>query len=245
MRRTIASLAVLGVLLISGLVGFTQGFPLGLLSSSDEPLDAFVWTMESLFHIGDPIVIQLRVSRPAFVYLFDLQPDGVVRLLFPNAFSADNYVVSTHQLPDANYDLIALPPTGIDELLVFATSLPLPFQATAPTDPFPLFAASPEEAIDRLVSLIATMDSVSSWGVGWTAIQIAGPADEPDTTPEPTASEIPGTIPAIPLPPPFISTPGDAWHETNGSWSIGVPLAGWYWYYGLEGHWHLCWVVDN
>ncbi len=245
MSRSIVPLAVLGVLLIFGWATFAQGFPLGLLPTSNEPLDAFVWTMESRFHVGDPIVIQLRVSRPAFVYLFDLQPDGVVRLLLPNAFSPNNYVVSTHQLPDGTYDLVASPPTGIDELLVFATDSPLPFSATAPTDPFPVFATSPEEAIDTLVSLVAALDHTSSWGVGWTAIQIVDPTDESDV---PGASQEPESItidPALPPLPPFVSTPGDAWSYVDGNWSYGVPAVGWYWYYGLNGRWHLCWVYNG
>ena len=239
MSRRIVLLATLGVVLAAGSSALGQAFPLGLLPTADEPVEAFVWTMESSFTVGDPIVIHLRVSRPAFVYLFDLQPDGVVRLLFPNAYSSYNYVISTHRLPDGAYDLIASPPTGIEELLVFATTSPLPFAPAAPTDPFPLFAEDPQEAIDALVGLLAAMDPTLSWGVGWTALQIAGDGtdeEEPDAT---------ITVPAPPAPPPFASSPGDAWHETNDGWSYGVADRGWYWYHGLDGRWHLCWAYEG
>ncbi len=239
MSRRVALLAVAGVLLVFGSTASGQGFPLGLLPTSDEPVDAYVWTMESSFTVGDPIVIHLRVSRPAFVYLFDLQPDGVVRLLFPNAFSPDNYVTSTHRLPDGAYDLIAAPPTGIEELLVFASTVPLPLLPAAPTDPFPVFAEDPEEAINTLVDLLAAMDPTRSWGVGWTAIQIEG---EAEAEPEADATVI---LPAPPSPPPFASYPGDAWHPADGGWAYGVPAAGWYWYYGLDDRWHLCWAYEG
>jgi len=239
MSRRVALLAVAATALAFGAVAFGQAFPLGLLPASDEPVEAYVWTMESLFYVGDPIVIHLRVSRPSFVYLFDLQPDGVVRLLFPNAFSLDNFVESTHRLPDGAYELIALPPNRIEELLVFAGTLPLPFPPAAPTDPFPIFAEDPEEAIDTLVSLIAEMDPTSSWGVGWTALQNEGETEEPE---EPDSTI---TLPTPPPPPPFASFPGHAWHLVNGSWSYGVPAAGWYWYYGLDDRWHLCWVYEG
>ena len=238
MSRRVALLAV-ATLLAFGSVGLGQAFPLGLLPTSDEPLDAYVWTMESLFYVGDPIVIHLRVSRPSFVYLFDLQPDGVVRLLFPNAFSPINFVISTHQLPDGSYNLIASPPTGIEELLVFASTFPLPFPPASPTDPFPIFAEDPEEAIDKLVSLLAAMDPTSSWGVGWTALQIEGGLEE-EPGPEATV-----TLPTPPPPPPFTSLPGHAWHLANGGWSYGVPAQGWYWYYGLDDRWHLCLVYGD
>jgi len=229
----------LAALLAYGVAAASQAFPLGLLPTSDEPVDAFVWTMESTFEVGDPLVIHLRVSRPAFVYLFDLQPDGVVRLLFPNAFSASNYVLGSHQLPDAAYTLTANPPAGIDELLVFATTAPLPLAATAPTDPFPIFADDPQEAIDTLVTLLATLDATSSWGVGWTAIQIVGGASE-STPPVETI-----TIPSPPPPPPFSVTPGSVWHESGGGWSYGVPAEGWYWFYDRDAFWHLCWVYGD
>ena len=239
MSRKVTLLAALGVVLAVGSATLGQAFPLGLLPTANEPVGVYVWTMESSFTVGDPIVIHLRVSRPAFVYLFDLQPDGVVRLLFPNAFSLDNYVASTHRLPDGAYDLIAAPPTGIEELLVFASTLPLPLLPAAPADPFPVFAEDPEEAIDTLVSLLSAMDPTHSWGVGWTAIQIEGSAG---TEPEVDATV---SLPAPPSPPPFASYPGDAWHRDGGGWSYGVPAAGWYWYYGLDDRWHLCWAYEG
>ena len=238
MTRRVALLAV-AIVLTFGSVALGQAFPLGLLPAPGEPIEAHVWTMESLFFVGDPIVIHLRVSQPSFVYLFDLQPDGVVRLLFPNAFSPDNFVESTHRLPDGAYELIASPPTGIEELLVFASTSPLPFPPAAPTDPFPIFAEDPEEAIDMLVSLLTAMHPTASWGVGWTALQIEGETTEPEAL----GSTI--TLPAPPPPPPFTSFPRHAWHRVDGSWAYGVPAAGWYWYYGLDDRWHLCWVYEG
>ncbi len=239
MNRTVALCAVAVLLLSAGPIALAQrGFPLGLFPESTDPLGAYVWTMSSQFDVGDPIVIDLRVSRPAFVYLFDLQPDGVVRLLFPNAFSTDNYVTSTHRLPDGPYELIATPPIGVEELLVFATTAPLPFSATVPTEPFPVFASDAQGAIDDLVSLLAALDPTDSWGVGWTAIQIVGTAPQQDDA-EPTV-----TLPIPPTQPPFVSAPGDAWHFADG-WRPGIPGQGWYWYYGMNGRWHLCWVTDG
>jgi hypothetical protein len=236
-RRTVL-LALVGVLAV-GAATWGQAFPLGLLPTADEPVDAYVWTMESLFYVGDPIVIHLRVSRPAFVYLFDLQPDGVVRLLFPNAFSMNNYVTGAHRLPDAAYTLTATPPTGIEELLVFATTVPLPLAAAAPTDPFPVFAEDPQEAIDNLISLLAGLDPTSSWGVGWTAIQIEGSDEEAKPEPETIA------LPAPPPPPPFSATPGTSWYESGGDWTYGIPTAGWYWHHGIDDRWHLCWAYEG
>jgi len=221
---------------------FPQAFPLGVLPSlpaDAEPLNAYVWTMESVFELGDAIEIYVGVDRPAFVYLFDLQPDGLVRMIFPNAFSSTNFLTtSNYRLPDAGYALVAQPPTGIEELLVFATDVPLPLPIGSPEDPFPVFAATAAEAMDQLVSLLDALDDTTTWAVGWTAIQIVG-----EVAPDPDEA---GTIevPAPPSAPPFAGSIGASWYVVAGSWIPGVPATGWYWYYGIEGSWHLCWALE-
>jgi len=229
----------LATMLVYGVVAVSQAFPLGLLPTSDEPVDASVWTMESTFEISDPLVIHLRVRRPVFVYLFDLQPDGIVRLLFPNAFSSNDYVLGSHQLPDAEYRLTTNPPAGIDELLVFATTAPLPLAATASTNPFPSSRTTRRRRSTRWLRCPRRWMRPRSWGVGWTAIQIVGEASE-STPPVETV-----TVPSPPPPPPFSVTPGGVWHENGGGWSYGIPAKGWYWFYDRDAFWHLCWVYGG
>ncbi len=240
MRRSIGvSFLVVGFLLLATAAATAQSFPLGILPSSPDsggPLDAYVWTMESRFEVGDAIEIHVAVSRAAFVYLFDLQPDGVVRMLFPNAYSSANYLASSVTLPDGAYRLTAQPPVGIEELLVFATTNPLPIPTGTELEPFPVFASGPDEAINQLVSLLGSIDPTTTWAVGWTALQIAG-AVQPETGNDGTVS-----LPAPPPLPPFAGAPGDAWALLNDGWFPGIPSAGWYWYFGIEGQWHLCWV---
>lgn len=217
-----------------------QTFPLGLLPArpdSGGPLDAYVWTMESSFEIGDPVEIHLAVSRSAFVYLFNLQSDGVVRMLFPNAYSINNFLTTSIVLPDGGYQLIALPPAGVDELLVFASTNPLPIPVSSLADPFPVFAASPDEAINQLVTLLASIDPTTTWAIGWTAIQITG-----DVEPAPIEDDT-MLLPAPPPIPPFAGAPGDGWHIFDGGWRPGIPAQGWYWYFGLDWRWHLCWAL--
>jgi len=236
MKRRLPVLVLL-LILGSGLAAWAQAFPLGLIPSSpesDEPLSAYVWTTESSFDVGDHITIWMRVSRASFVYLFDLQPDGIVRVLFPNAFSPNNYLFEgEYALPDGGYDLVVHPPTGVEELLIVATEIPLPIPPATPEEPFAFFTGSPESAVAMLIDLLTAPEPDPAWGIGWHAIYIQGDPGEP----EPPA-EI--TLPAFPLEPPFSASPGDAWHEAGG-WHYGVPSEGWYWYFGLDMRWHLCW----
>jgi hypothetical protein len=193
-----------------------------------------VWTEASSYEFGRPVLIHLQVREPAFIYVFDLQPDGRVRLLFPNSFSPNSYLPSgAYQLPDGPYQIVAAPPAGIEEILAFATYVPLPVPVGTPSDPFLLFATDPSDAIRQLVSVFRAASDELVWAVAWTAIRITEPVF--------AAPEDPPEIPPLPeRQPPFPAQPGDAWHSVGNQWRQGIPESGWYWYYGLDLRWHLC-----
>ena len=140
--RVLSIIMIVALALGISFAGYAQGFPLGLLPAppaDGEPISVFVWTDTSVVNVGDEIVIHLQLSRPGFVYLFDLQPDGLVRLIFPNAFSLNNYVTSSsYDLPDGPYALTATTPAGIEEFLVFACDTPLSILVGSAQDPFPI-----------------------------------------------------------------------------------------------------------
>jgi hypothetical protein len=237
--RILTILVVVSVFL--GLAAYAEGFPLGVLPSppsSGEPLSVYVWTDESVVNTGDQLTIHLRVSRPAFLYLFDLQPDGLVRLIFPNSFATNNYVTSsTYDVPDEAYNLTVTPPAGIEEFLVFACDTPLPISLGTAQDPFRVYAMNPTQAINQLVAIVQSFTESPMWAVGWHAIQIAGDG-QADHQPQ----EI--TLPPPPARPPFNDRPATAWHMVNGSWQMGIPQSGWYWYFDINAYWHLCLITD-
>lgn len=237
--RVLSTIMIVAVTL--GLAGYAQGFPLGLLPvppADGEPINVFVWTDTSVVNVGDEIVIHLQLSRPGFVYLFDLQPDGLVRLIFPNAFSPNNYITSSsYDLPDGPYKLAVTPPAGIEEFLVFACDAPLPILVGSAQDPFPIYAMDATEAINQLVALFGSLEQIPTWGMGWHAIQIVG--NQPTETED---EEI--TLPSPPAKPPFNGRPGNAWHMVDETWRMGIPESGWYWYFDINARWHLCLVAE-
>ena len=237
--RILSTILIAAVAL--GLAGYADGFPLGLLPappSNGEPISVFVWTDTSVVNVGDEIVIHLQISRPAFIYLFDLQPDGLVRLIFPNAFSPNNYVTSSsYDLPDGPYKLTVTPPAGIEEFLVFACDAPLPIAVGSAQDPFPIYAMDATEAINQLVALFGSLQQVPTWGMGWHAIQIVG-----GETVKQAYEEV--ALPAPPPQPPFNGRPAQAWYLEGGIWRMGIPASGWYWYFDVNARWHLCLVVE-
>jgi hypothetical protein len=234
-------ITVVAISVFLGLVSYTQSFPLGLLpspTSGEESIKVYVWTDESVVNIGDQLTIHLRVSRPAFLYLFDLQPDGIVRMIFPNAFASNNYITSsTYDIPDGSYDLTVTPPAGIEEFLVFAFDRPLSIPLGTAHDPFPVYAINPTEAISQLVAMMQALAEVPMWAMGWHAIKITG-----DQQMDSQTVEI--SLPSPPARPPFNDRPATAWHMINGTWQMGIPESGWYWYFDINAHWHLCLVTD-
>ena len=239
---------IIGALLLIGLVGPSaivnaQAFPLGILPTptpSETSLFVGVWTERSSYEVGEALVVHFSVNQPAFVYLFDLQPNGVVRLLFPNGYSQNSNVIGgTHTLPDGPYDLRVHPPTGVEELLIFASLTPLPVFPGEPSDPYPVFASNPSDAIYQLQSILSGISPVPTWKTGWTAFTTTGPEYGEATPPTPTE-----LAPYPPSYPPFPGYAGDAWYWQNNQWFSGVPADGWYWYYGLDSRWHLCLQID-
>jgi len=239
--RVLSTIMIVAWTLGISVAGYAQGFPLGLLPApqdNGEPISVYVWTDTSVVNVGDEIVVHLQLSRPGFVYLFDLQPDGLVRLIFPNAFSVNNYVTSSsYDLPDGPYKLTVTPPAGIEEFLVFACDTPLPILVGSAQGPFPIYAMDATEAINQLVALFGALEQVPTWGMGWHAIQIVG-----GQSTEPKDEDI--TLPAPPAQPPFNGRPGNAWHTVGDSWQMGIPESGWYWYFDINAYWHLCLVIQ-
>ena len=96
-----------------------------------------VWTDRSSdsqsvpdYQVGDPIRIYTSVSRSAYVYLFNVDPDGNVMLILPNNYSGgSNYLFAgeVKAFPsdqDAfTFDIAA--PYGLNKVLALASETPL------------------------------------------------------------------------------------------------------------------------
>ncbi len=235
--RSIPILLLLVVLGASVLVAAQgQPSPLGIVPSpSPGSLSVNVWTDKSTYVLGETARIYFTVNQPAYIYLYDLQPDGVTRLVFPNAYSQNNYVgAGTHVLPDAAYRFVISPPTGVERLQIIASPTPLHLAPGAYTEPYP--QATPE----RIKGQIMGITPVPTYATAWTSFTIvAGGYGYTPPAGYPTPYTIQPSPPCTACPPPTGWFPGGwIWH--NGSWGFGAPLSGsgWYWYCGPDGKWH-------
>jgi len=231
-------------LIVIGLIGaaaLANGAPSPLgITPSPNPgsLSVNIWTDKPTYMVGENAVIYFTVSQQAFVYIYDIQPDGIVRLIFPNAYSQRNYVSpGTHSLPDGNYRMRVSPPTGVEQLQIIASTVPLNLAPTSYSEPFPQIGPDPRSAGADIQAQIMGINPnppcppCGTWATAWTSFTIVpAPSYQPGYCPPP-----------CPPPPCFGCVPGGAWYWYNGQWYYGNPPSngsGWYWYLGPDGKWH-------
>jgi hypothetical protein len=121
--------------------------------------DASIWVGKSVYNIGEPIRINLRVSQDAYVYVFSLGPDGSERQIFPNYYDKSNFLRAnrTKVLPGSNYSLTVSGPPGENALTLIAFRKNHPFlsewQRFSAGDPYPSARGGAKAMASRAQSL--------------------------------------------------------------------------------------------
>jgi len=95
-----------------------------LSTSEDGALS--LWTNHKEYEIGANLKILFKVTKPMFVKIFDVTPDGEITTIFPNSYQPDNYCLpdKTYQLPsfDAPYSIEVTGPSGVDRIKAVAST---------------------------------------------------------------------------------------------------------------------------
>lgn len=230
----IAILLVLGILAL-GAIALAEGTaaPLGIIPTPNPPsLSVSIWTDKASYAIGENVTIYFNVTQPAYVYIYDIQPDGIVRLIFPNAYSQNNFVsAGVHSLPDGLYKFTVAPPTGTEHLQIFASPVSLGLSPPYFGEPFPMVGSDPGSATSEIQGHIMGIVPEPDWATAWTSFTIVG-----------GYGYTPPSYYYYPYPPfypPFFGYPGACWYWADGEWHFGTPPSGWYWYFGPDYKWHL------
>jgi len=135
---------VLCVLALGAVLGTAQApvVPKGIIPTPpDSELEVRIWVDKAAYQLGEPITIKYSVSRPAYIYIWDIQPDGIANPLFPypSSTSPNNYVqAGEHTLPPPpGYGprWTIGPPTGTEYLQILATTTPVQPFAQMSGDP--------------------------------------------------------------------------------------------------------------
>ena len=232
----IGILLVIGVIAASGLAtadgNIGRVAPLGVIPQpTPQPLTVNIWTDKSSYMVGETLTIFFSVSQAAFIYIYDIQPDGIVRLIFPNAYSRGNFVsAGSHSLPDGLYKFTVTPPTGTEHLQIFASPVDLGLAPPYFGEPFPMAGRNPGSASGEIQAQIMGITPEPVWATAWTSLTIYQ---------QTYGYYPPGRYSYPPFYPPFFGSPGGTWYWENGEWHFGVPRSGFYWYFGPDGKWYL------
>ena len=96
----------------------------------DEPaFNVDIWTNKKRYRLGEEIRFYFRSDQDCFLTLVDYEPNGKVKVLFPNQFFQNNFVKGgkTYIIPGKEYGfkLTIEPPTGTERIKAIATTEPL------------------------------------------------------------------------------------------------------------------------
>jgi PKD repeat protein len=156
------------VLLLSlvTLAGWGQGVaPKGIIPTPPEStaLQVSIWVDRGAYAVGESITIHYSVNKPAYVYIWDITPDGQAQKIFPNDAVpgwSQNYVTAGEHTLSGTID----PPLGTEYLQILAT--------TSPVDPFAAFTGDPQALQAQVQVQILGILPVSERGWNFTSFEI-------------------------------------------------------------------------
>ena len=161
-RTTIVLLFALALAAITGLAQAPVA-PKGIIATPpDSDLEVRIWVDKAAYAFGEAITINYSVNKPAYIYIWDIQPDGIANQLFPypSSGAGSNFVqAGEHTLgpPPGSSGWVIGPPAGTEFLQILAT--------TSPVDPFAFMTPDPtvfQQSIEAQILGILPVDE-RSW----------------------------------------------------------------------------------
>ena len=163
---------LLSILALAAVIGMAQVpvAPKGIIATPpDSELEVRIWVGKGAYAIGEAITITYSVNKPAYIYIWDIQPDGIANQLFPYPSSGtpNNYVqAGEHSLgpPPGSSGWVIGPPAGTEYLQILAT--------TSPVQPFAYMTQDPEVFQQSIEAQILGILPVEERSWGFTSFEI-------------------------------------------------------------------------
>jgi PKD repeat protein len=162
---------LIGVLILTGVAAPAQvAVPKGIIPTPPEPegLTVQIWVDKGAYSVGEPITIHYKVNKSAYIYIWDIQPDGKANRLFPSSQpgGGQNHVAAGEHTVPGNWRVA--PPLGTEYLQILAT--------TTQVDPFSFMSEDPEEFRLKLENKILGILPVSERTWNFTSFKIVSGA---------------------------------------------------------------------
>jgi len=171
--------------------------PQGIITPPAESvLSIEIWTDHKIYSPKEALRIRLRLSRDAYVYVYDIDPEGRVRLLFPNGFSRQNFLkAGEHALPDrASYSFVVTEPLGVETLQAIALLRPIALLSLSAQSldetPFPKLSDDPKALKPQIQKLIEAAVEPGEWAADWAQFLVAPAAAYLSITSQPQGAEV-------------------------------------------------------
>lgn len=147
--------------------------PLGIVPQPTEPGIRVTLSLDKdVYAPGEYLQVRFTLSQEAYVYLYDVRPDGVVELLVPNRFLQEpRFPAGVHVLPQEGWRLRVTQPEGREYLGIVATDRPLPFYQAEEFERHPFLSFTDPAAFARKLQELL----VGAWGAAWTSFRVRRP----------------------------------------------------------------------
>ncbi|GGR55313.1 S-layer protein [Deinococcus seoulensis] len=123
------------------------------------------------YRVDEKISISATANRDAYVYLFNVNPDGSVDQILPNRLSGANFVkantTTTFPAADANFTYTVAGPIGQNKVLALASLTPLNLDQISSfktaQDQFATVSAKNQNGLAQALSIVVTPLPQNSW----------------------------------------------------------------------------------
>lgn len=186
MRNGRHARATIVVMMVAVGIGFgahaqdDQAAPQTIIIGPDESsLSVDIRTNKPRYKPDEALQIHLQLNQDAYVYIYNIQPNGSVRLLFPNGFARNNYLnAGRHTLPATNdYSFVVSEPLGVESLQAIASTTPLPMadlsSQSLDDEAFPVLGQAIQEVKPDVTAMVQDSVQPDSWATAWTQFLVA------------------------------------------------------------------------
>jgi len=186
-----------------------------IVNPTQPDLQVRVWTDRDTsgqgtpnYFVGDRIRLYTSVNEDAYVYLFNVNPDGSIDQILPNRYaSGANFVKANtvKQFPGAGdrftFDISG--PYGVNKVLALASKTPLDLNQVSSFksgQPFAQVNVSGQEKFAQALSIVVNPIPDDNWVTDTAYYNVAGGASVVTPQPQPPVSVTPAPAPARPNP---------------------------------------------
>lgn len=176
MKKKFLVVFILGLLIIPSLIRSAEPELRTIIIEPPQTAEfkVDVWTDKgdnAKYTVGEKLIIYFKVTQDAYVYIWDINANGEIRLLFPNRYNNDNFaranMVYSIPSPRDTYSLKIAPPYGREVVHILASKTPIStlegYKTRMEKDPFPLIPEAPENFTDSLKRTIEIVPAPVQW----------------------------------------------------------------------------------